>query len=165
MKTVVLVGNPKPASRTLNAAVLLAEGLAGKAPDTVIDLATIGADLLDGESVAMREAVDAVCGADLLIVASPTFKASFSGIIKLFLDQIPPTGLADVNAIPLMLGASEKHALAVELHLKPVLVEAGACCPTPGCYLLQSGWQNGEGIRDFSKAFSHAVRAHRLGAT
>ena len=70
-----------------------------------------------------------------MIFGSPTYKATYTGLLKLFLDQFPPDGLGGIVAIPLMLGAGPAHALAPELHLKPVLAELGAVCPTPGLYL------------------------------
>jgi FMN reductase len=50
--------------------------------------------------------------------------------------------LIGVTAVPLMLGAALNHALAPELLLKPVLVEIGCTCPTPGLYLLDSDYQD-----------------------
>ena len=43
-----------------------------------------------------------------------------------------------------MLGAAAEHALAPELLLKPVLVEIGCTCPTPGLYLLDSGYEDSD---------------------
>ena len=37
-----------------------------------------------------------------------------------------------------MVGAAPEHALAVEVHLRPVLVELGASMPTRGLYVLES---------------------------
>jgi hypothetical protein len=55
MSTVsVVVGNPKPRSRTYQAAVLVAEKLNDKPPDLVVDLVDLGAALLDGD---MRQSV------------------------------------------------------------------------------------------------------------
>lgn len=79
-----------------------------------------------------------------MIFASPTYKASYTGLLKLFLDQFPSNGLAGVVAVPLMLGAGLGHLLAPELLLKPVLVELGATCPTRGLYLLDSDYQNSD---------------------
>jgi FMN reductase len=42
-----------------------------------------------------------------------------------------------VTAIPVMVGAGAGHALAVELHLRPVLVEIGATVPTRGLYVTE----------------------------
>ncbi len=69
-------------------------------------------------------------------MASPTFKATYTGLLKLFLDQFAGgEGLRGVTAVPLMLGAGPAHAMAPELLLKPVLAELGATCPAPGLYL------------------------------
>ena len=80
----------------------------------------------------MAEAVAAAKGADLLVVASPTYKATYTGLLKLFLDQIGADDLAGVVTVPVMVGAGAGHALAVETHLRPVLVELGAAMPTQG---------------------------------
>jgi len=37
-----------------------------------------------------------------------------------------------------MVGAAPQHALAVEVHLRPVLVELGATLPTRGLYVMES---------------------------
>jgi FMN reductase len=142
LRVVVVVGNPKPASRTLNAAVTTAQLLSGgpggaEQVDQVIDVATLGPGLLGWGDETVKQAVADVASADLLVVASPTFKATYTGLLKLFLDQFAGgEGLRGVTAVPLMLGAAPTHALAPELLLKPVLSELGAACPAPGLYLI-----------------------------
>src|SRR5487761_2662953 len=138
MSGAVVVGNPKPSSRTLAAATMLAAALTGSTPETSIDVVTLGAGLLGFGDPVVAAAIDATQSAELVIVASPTYKASFTGILKCFLDQFPSNGLAGIVAVPLMLGAGPAHALAPELTLKPVLVELGATCPTRALYLLDS---------------------------
>ena len=149
MNVAVVVGNPKPSSRTLAAANMLATALIGSPPDISIDVVTLGAGLLGfGDSV-VADAIAATQSAELVIVASPTYKASFTGILKCFLDQFPSNGLAGIVAIPLMLGAGPAHALAPELTLKPVLVELGATCPTRALYLLDSQSDDPTALRGF----------------
>jgi FMN reductase len=140
MRTAVVTGNPKPASRTLEAATLVAEALAGTPPDVVVDVVELGPGLLGWGDPAVAAAVESVQRADLAVFASPTYKATYTGVLKLFLDQVPTGGLAGVVAVPVMLGAGPGHALAPELLLKPVLVELGATCPTQGLYLLDTGY-------------------------
>ncbi|TDN42229.1 FMN reductase [Curtobacterium flaccumfaciens] len=136
MITTVVAGNPKPASRTLDAATVVLERLTGRAPDHVVDVIELGPGLLGWGDEAVAEAVRAVSGSDLVVVASPTYKATYTGVLKLFLDQFATgDGLADVVAVPLMLGAGPAHALAPEVFLKPVLVELGATVPAPALYL------------------------------
>jgi FMN reductase len=137
--TTVIAGNPKPLSRTLAAGVKLAELVTGAAPDNVIDVIALGPGLLGWGDPTVAGAVDTVKSSDLIIVASPTYKGSYTGVLKLFLDQFETaTALAGSIAVPLMLGAGPGHAMAPDLLLKPVLVEIGATVPCQGLYLLDA---------------------------
>jgi FMN reductase len=138
--TVVVVGNPKPMSRTRAAAELVAEKLTGVKPEHVIDVVDLGAALLGWGHPKVAEAKAVVKSADSLVVASPTFKATYTGLLKLFLDQFGQGELGQVTTFPLMLGGGYAHALAPELTLRPVLVEIGASCPAPGLFLLDSDY-------------------------
>lgn len=142
MSISVVVGNPKPRSRTWDAAHQVAGGVAeglGASVTSSIDVVDLGSGLLDWGDAGVAEAVEQVRASDVVVVASPTFKAAYTGLLKLFLDQFATgDGLAGVVAVPLQLGAGPAHALAPELHLKPVLVELGATVPAPALYLLDS---------------------------
>ena len=141
-RTTVVVGNPKARSRTSTAAAEVAAFVAdqlGASPEvTTVELPDLGPGLLGWGDPAVAEAVSAAKGADLLVVASPTYKATYTGLLKLFLDQIGADDLAGVVTVPVMVGAGAGHALAVETHLRPVLVELGATMPTRGIYLQES---------------------------
>ncbi|MHA7987420.1 NADPH-dependent FMN reductase [Rathayibacter sp. CAU 1779] len=142
----LLIGNPKPNSRTRDAAERLAAALHADA--TVIELSALGAGLLGWGDPDVASAVAATQEADIVIAASPTFKATYSGLLKVFLDQFATaTGLAGRVGIPLMLGGGPAHALAPELLLKPVLVELGACCPTAGLYQLDSRYADDDSLQ------------------
>jgi FMN reductase len=142
VSTIAVVGNPKPRSRTRAAAELVVERLTGAPPDRVVDIVDLGAGLLQWSDAAVDEAVSALQQAEVAVVASPTYKASYTGLLKLFLDHVGTGDLAGVVAVPLMLGGSPGHALAPELLLKPVLVELGATAPTKGLYLLDKTWDD-----------------------
>jgi len=134
--TAVVVGNPTPASRTLAAATYVARELSGREGDLVVDLATLGGSLLSWDDPTVTSLVERVGAADLVVVACPTYKATYTGLLKLFLDRFSTTGLSGV-AVPLMLGAGPAHALAPELTLRPVLTEIGATT-VRGHYVLDS---------------------------
>jgi FMN reductase len=142
MGTTVVVGNPKLGSRTRHAAELVAERLTGTPPDTVIEVAELGPALLGWGDPAVEAAKQVVRDADLVVFASPTYKATYTGLLKLFLDQFGAGELHGTTAVALMLGAGPQHALAGELTLKPVLNEIGCSCPTPALYLLESTWED-----------------------
>ncbi len=142
-RIVVIVGNPKPASRTRAAAEAVATALGDliDAPVddpveiTTIDLADHGTALLQWGAPEVRDLKATVLGATALVVASPTYKAAYTGLLKLFLDQFDRDELAGIPTVALMTGGSPPHALAVEVHLRPVLVEIGASQPVRGLFL------------------------------
>jgi FMN reductase len=142
MGTIAVVGNPKPRSRTRAAAELVVERLTGAPPDVVVDVVDLGPGLLGWGDPAVSEAVEALKAAEVAVVASPTYKATYTGLLKLFLDQVGTGDLAGVVAVPLMLGGGPTHFLAPELLLKPVLVELGATAPTRGLYLVEKSWDD-----------------------
>jgi FMN reductase len=104
----------------------------------LVDLAELGLALLDPDSAARAQALETAAAADVLVVASPTYKATYTGLLKLFLDGYGPAPLAGTLAVPLMVGAAPHHALAVDVHLTPLLLELGARCPARGTYVLES---------------------------
>jgi FMN reductase len=138
VKTAIVVGNPKPRSRTYEAAQIVLEQLTGAPPDLSVDLVDFGAALLDWSELRVLETIAALQASDFIVVASPTYKATYTGLLKLFLDRFGSGALAGVTAVPLMLGGHWRHSLASDLLLKPVLVELGATCPTRGLFLLDS---------------------------
>ncbi len=135
----VVVGNLKPGSRTTVAATAVAAGLlGGRERISVVELAPLGGSLFGFGAPAVAEAKAAVHAADLLIVASPVFKASITGLLKAFLDQFGADELRAKASVPVMVGGSPAHSLAVEGQLRPVLVEIGASMPTRGIYLTEA---------------------------
>jgi FMN reductase len=161
VSTIAVVGNPKPRSRTRAAAELVVERLTGAPPDRVVDVVDLGAGLLGWGDPDVADAVRAVREAEVAVVASPTYKATYTGLLKLFLDQIGTGDLAGVVAVPLMLGGGPGHALAPELLLKPVLVELGATTPTRGLYLLDKAWDSPGALDDWLVAAGPQVAAAR----
>jgi FMN reductase len=109
VRFVTLVGNPRPGSRTLTVAAVAAEAIALALrldPDyEIIDLSVLARRLLlPGPSVAVEDAAELVSGADLLLVVSPTFKGTYSGLLKVFLDRLPYRALAGLAVLESELG-------------------------------------------------------------
>jgi FMN reductase len=149
VSTAVIVGNPKARSRTYEAAHIVAGRLTGAPPDLSVDLADLGAALLDWSDANVTSLIAAVQACDLIIVASPTYKATYTGLLKLFLDRIAGGALDGVTAVPVMLGGHWRHSLAADLLLKPVLVELGATCPTRGLFLLDSDYADSPALESW----------------
>jgi FMN reductase len=106
--------------RTLRARELPAEAL-------------LSADLTDP---AIAEVVDALAGVDGLVVASPVYKAAYSGVLKALLDLLPQFALAGKVVLPVVTGGSPAHVLAVDYALRPVLSSLGAHHVVQGWFVL-----------------------------
>jgi FMN reductase len=130
---VALSGNPRPRSRTAALALAVARA--------VVDLGPAGPAVevdLSNRASSDEELRAILTGAEVAVVASPTYKATYTGLLKTFLDGVPTGALAGVVAIPVMVAGDRAHALAVDVHLRPLLLELGASCPTPGLFVEES---------------------------
>jgi FMN reductase len=141
LQIVTVVGNPRPQSRTHDLARILAGEIAQVLPEATVgdvDLATLGPRVLDQSDEDAAAAVKEVLGADVLVVASPTYKATYSGLLKAFLDRLGTGSLAGKRAIPILLGGAPNHQLAVDVHFTPLLLELGATVPARGLFVLEA---------------------------
>jgi len=136
-----LVGNPRPESRTHGLARALTRELARVLPHSVtaeVDLAPLGPRVLDPADPAATAAAGQVLDADVLVIASPTYKASYSGLLKAFLDRLGTASLTGTAAVPVLLGGAQNHRLAVDVHFTPLLAELGAAVPVRGLFVLET---------------------------
>ncbi|HYQ38660.1 MAG TPA: NADPH-dependent FMN reductase [Pseudomonas sp.] len=85
-------------------------------------------DLLHGrfDSPQVIELAERVRAADGLLVATPVYKAAYSGALKTLLDLLPERALAQQVVLPLATAGSPAHLLALDYALKPVLASLKA---------------------------------------
>jgi FMN reductase len=138
---VTVTGNPRRHSRTHTLARTLGAELArvlGSDPPVDVDLAEIGSGVLDADDERALAATASVLDGDLVVLASPTYKATYSGLLKAFLDRLGTGGLAGKAAVPILLGGADNHRLAVDVHFTPLLYELGARVPARGLFVLEA---------------------------
>ena len=68
------------------------------------------------------------------MVATPVYKAAYSGVLKVFLDLLPQSALKGKTVLPLATGGSPHHMLALDYALRPVLQSLAARHILPGVY-------------------------------
>jgi FMN reductase len=155
MTTVVVVGNPRAGSRTRQLAEAVAEAVLarlGQQPDgvRVLELAEIVAVSFGPEPAygakTGPDPFDEVRSARLLVVATPAYKGSYTGLLKVFLDQFGHRELTGATAVPVAVAASPAHADAAASALRDVLVELGARVPAPPLAVLESHLSGGREI-------------------
>lgn len=167
LKVTVVIGNPKPQSRTGKIAETFARRFVGSANADlrIIDLADHAPSLFAWPSQSMAELNAQVSDSTIIICASPTYKASYTGLLKAFLDRFPANGLRNVVCIPLMTGADSGHSMAPTVNLVPLLLELGAIVPTCGLYFNTSQMDQADqfidsGVEQVRKALDVIASVH-----
>ncbi|RKR93189.1 SsuE family FMN reductase [Micromonospora pisi] len=141
MSTILAIsGSPSATSRTARLVDLLAVRLADAGHQvhalSVRDLppaALLGAD---PAHPAIEAVAEELANADGLLVATPVYKASYSGALKSLLDLLPQYALAGKVVLPLATGGTLAHVLAIDYAMRPVLSAMGAAHIVPGYFLL-----------------------------
>jgi FMN reductase len=104
----------------------------------------------------LRAAVEAVQGADGLIVVSPTFSASFSGLFKSFFDLFEGGSLPATPTLLAATGGTERHSLVLEHALRPLFVYLGASPVRTAVYAATSDF-GGEGAARLQSRIGRAA--------
>jgi FMN reductase len=139
---VALTGSPSESSRS--AAVvqyIQAEALqAGYSFQTIHIRELDASDLLLAriQNPGLFAAHEQIREAQAVIIATPIYKATYSGLLKVFLDTLSQYALADKIVLPIATGGSPAHLLAIDYGLKPVLTALGAEHILRGLYLVDS---------------------------
>lgn len=130
MSILTLSGSPSATSKSHRILHQLATDLASRGLEVeTLDVRELPAEALikaDFSHPSIQRAIDQVARATALIIATPIYKAAYSGVLKTFLDLLPQDGLAGKTVLPLATGGSLAHALALDYTLKPVLSSLGA---------------------------------------
>ena len=74
--------------------------------------------------------------ADGVVLVTPIYKASYSGLLKTLLDLLPQAGLSRKVVLPLATGGTTAHVLAIDYALRPVLSSLGSTQVVQGYFLL-----------------------------
>lgn len=138
----IISGSPSASSRLTGLLEEARACLTGKGLETswiqVSDLPP--SDLIGArfDSPAIAEANRKIADAAAVVVGSPVFKASYSGILKTYLDLLPQGALVGKPVLPVFIGGSIAHLLAIDYALKPVLSALGARHLLAGVYAVDS---------------------------
>ena len=120
-------GSPTRPSRTTALVQEVTETFATRVGGvaTVIELAPLLGGLGSGPfrgdvGPTVRTALEAVEAADLVVVGSPAYRATYTGLFKLFFDHVGQYALIDKPIVLTATGGSDRHALLVEHQMRPL---------------------------------------------
>lgn len=136
----ILSGSPSARSRT--AAVLrhLTDRFRGQGHQVrttaVRELPAEALLTADTSHPRIKHVADTIAASDAVVVASPVYKAAYTGLLKSLLDLLPQFALSGKTVLPLATGGSPAHVLAIDYAFRPMLNSLGAEHVTQGYFLL-----------------------------
>jgi FMN reductase len=150
IRVVTVVGSATPPGRLRRAVEEAGERLAGEdgAVVRLIDLADVRiaaadgrpADTLGDDTAAVLGAIEA---ADAVVLATPVYRGSFTGVLKNLLDHVPVAALEGTPVGIVAMGATPHHFLGAERHLRDVLAFFGALVAPVPVYLTSADFADG----------------------
>ncbi|MFC9842658.1 NADPH-dependent FMN reductase [Streptomyces sp. NPDC060223] len=142
-------GSPSATSRTARLVRHLDDRLRSQGHEvTPLDVRTLPAEALLGADFGHPAIVEATAlfeQADGVVIATPVYKAAYSGLLKSLLDLLPQYALTGKTVLPLATGGSTAHVLAIDYALRPVLSSMGAAHIVPGWFTLDKDITVGDG--------------------
>jgi FMN reductase len=142
MSILLLAGSPSAHSRSAALLDAVSLRLRGRGPIVdrlhLRDLSPQALLLAETSHRGIVAAVDQLARASVVVVATPVYKAAYSGLLKVFLDLLPQAALKGKAVLPLATGGSPHHMLALDYALRPVLQSLAARHILPGVYATDS---------------------------
>lgn len=149
---VTIAGSPSHPSRS--AALLdylcTAAEIRGISTNSIIVRQLNAVELIEGRfnGESIQNAARLIEAANGVVIATPVYKAAYTGVLKSFLDVLPAFALGGKTVLPIAMGGSWAHSLVLDYALKPVLSALGAQQILSGLYLLDNQVETGEeGLR------------------
>ncbi|WP_244906189.1 NAD(P)H-dependent oxidoreductase [Celeribacter ethanolicus] len=115
---------------------------------TTFDLSDIGASLgtatrLVDLPTGPRDIIDRLVSAEALVVGSPVYKGSYSGLFKHLFDLIEPDALKGKPVLLTATGGGHRHALIIEHQLRPLFGFFEAAVVATGVYAASEDFADG----------------------
>jgi FMN reductase len=133
---------------------------------SVIDLASVAAEGLLGRRPDdnIRKGIEAVVAAQIIVASSPTYRATYTGLLKTFFDLLPQDCLAGKIGLPILTGGGPWHQLALDHGFRPLFASLGATVVN-GVYGYDAQFKNGPDAALLAKVDAAVEEAVALGMT
>ncbi|MDR3473618.1 MAG: FMN reductase [Devosia sp.] len=150
IRIVAFSGNVQRPSKSRALAETIAETIAQKLPASIEQY-----DVLDGQpglGTALSRAdlspealsvVEAIEKADVLVVSTPTYKGSYTGLFKHLIDFVDPKALNGVPVVISATGGGQRHALTIEHQLRPLFGFFSAWTIPAGIFAEDKNFEDG----------------------
>ena len=160
LAAVGISGSPSATSKSrVLVEYALAQLAARGATIQLVDLAVLPAEPLLGRGTAatVTAALEAATRARIIVAGTPVYRATYSGLLKLFFDLLPQDSLIGKIGVPLVTGHGAAHSLSVDHGMRPLFASLGATVVASGVYATSSQFQGGKPGRELLEAVERAV--------
>ena len=134
----------------------------------VVDVRDVAHDVTNNvltgfASPELQVRLDAIAEADAVVVATPVYAASYSGLFKMLVDVLPKDALRDTPVLLGATGGTARHSLAIDHALRPLFAHLGALVAPVAVFAASEDWGSvdagrlGERIERAGKAFATLV--------
>jgi len=111
----------------------------------VVELRPLAHDITDAmlsgfANPRLAGAIELVTSADALIVVSPIFKASYTGLLKSFVDALDSDVLTGKPVLLAATGGTARHSLAIEFAMRPLFSYMQAYVVPTGVFASPHDW-------------------------
>jgi FMN reductase len=151
LKVVGVAGNFHRPSRTRTlvetvvARIGAAYGTTGSVIDLVDGLPELGTFVFRSNVTGKtKDLLETIEGADVLVVGTPVYKGSYTGLFKHLIDLITPERLASVPVVLTATGGNDRHALIIEHELRPLFAFFAASTVASGVYAAEVDFTEGK---------------------
>jgi FMN reductase len=136
--TVAISGGESATSKTLK--------LASALVDDVIDLSALSADGLLGraEDPAVVDAVARAAAADVLVLATPVYRATYTGAVKAFFDRFQPGALRGKAVVLAATAGIPDHFLSLDTGGRSLIASLEGTTVSKVVYALPADFPDGE---------------------
>ena len=153
-------GSPSARSRSR---ILLEDALGRLAKRGIvtdlIDLNELPADALLGRRVSadVERALTAVGEADIVVASTPVYRATYTGLLKVFFDLFAQRALAGKVGLAIATGGAPGHQLVLDHGLRPLFASVGAVVVPTGVYAVDAEFDAGVPHADVLERIERAV--------
>jgi FMN reductase len=91
----------------------------------------------------LARAVELVASADAVVLCTPVYRGSLTGVLKNFLDHLPVEALQGTPTAIVAMGATDHHYLGADRHLRDILTFFGALVGPTSVYLTSADFTDG----------------------
>ncbi len=153
-------GSPSASSSSRRLVERVLELLAERGWTTeLIDLSALPAEALlaRSEHAEVSDALGLVERARVLVIGTPVYRATYTGLLKTFFDLMPADFLAGKVAVLIATGAAPGHLLAIDHGLRPLVASLSGLSAATGIYAMKQDFVDDSPGPELAELLSRAA--------